>query len=57
MPNHKLRELFNEVDTRKTSEIGFDDFTMLYQKIIFDENVNTFIILGCMLQFTVFCFF
>lgn len=39
MPNCRLRELFNEVDTRRRLEIGFDDFTILYNKIIFDENV------------------
>ncbi|XP_026743382.1 1-phosphatidylinositol 4,5-bisphosphate phosphodiesterase gamma-1 [Trichoplusia ni] len=34
----KLRDLFQEVDTSKRGEIGFDDFSLLYQKIIFDEN-------------------
>ncbi|XP_044272158.1 1-phosphatidylinositol 4,5-bisphosphate phosphodiesterase gamma-1 isoform X2 [Tribolium madens] len=38
IPTNKLRELFNEVDTRKRAEIGFDDFAVLYQKIIFDES-------------------
>lgn len=37
---NKLRELFNEVDTRKRNEIGFDDFSTLYQKMIFNENVS-----------------
>lgn len=36
----KLRDLFQEVDTSKRGEIGFDDFSLLYQKIIFDENVS-----------------
>lgn len=40
IPTNKLRELFNEVDTRKRAEIGFDDFAVLYQKIIFDESVK-----------------
>ncbi|XP_019759127.2 1-phosphatidylinositol 4,5-bisphosphate phosphodiesterase gamma-1 [Dendroctonus ponderosae] len=34
----KLRELFNEVDTRKRAEIGFDDFAVLYQKLMLDEG-------------------
>lgn len=38
---NNLRELFNEVDTRKRNEIGFDDFANLYHKIIFEENVRT----------------
>lgn len=38
IPMNKLREIFNEVDTRKRGEIGFDDFTVLYQKMIADEN-------------------
>ena len=37
---NKLRELFNEVDTRKRNEIGFDDYSTLYQKMIFNENVS-----------------
>nr|UPI11531.1 phospholipase C gamma 1 [Mythimna separata] len=35
---NKLRDLFQEVDTDKRGEIGFDDFSCLYQKLIFDEN-------------------
>lgn len=35
---NKLRDLFQEVDTSKRGEIGFDDFSLLYQKLIFDEN-------------------
>ncbi|XP_018333855.1 1-phosphatidylinositol 4,5-bisphosphate phosphodiesterase gamma-1 [Agrilus planipennis] len=38
IPTNKLREIFNEVDTRKRMEIGFDDFTLLYHKLIFDEH-------------------
>ncbi|CAG9767976.1 unnamed protein product [Ceutorhynchus assimilis] len=38
IPTNRLREIFNEVDTRRRGEIGFDDFTTLYQKMIFDEN-------------------
>lgn len=40
MPTNKLREIFNDVDTRKRGEIGFDDYTILYHKMIFDENVS-----------------
>ncbi|KAL3276024.1 hypothetical protein HHI36_020754 [Cryptolaemus montrouzieri] len=35
---YKLREVFNEVDTRRRTEICFDDFAVLYQKIILDEK-------------------
>ncbi|KAJ8974220.1 hypothetical protein NQ317_018143 [Molorchus minor] len=38
IPTIKLREVFNEVDTRRRTEIGFDDFAALYQKLLFDEN-------------------
>ncbi|GJQ70950.1 small-wing [Trypoxylus dichotomus] len=38
VPTSKLRELFNEVDTRKRNEITFDDFTILYQKLLFNGN-------------------
>ncbi|KAK6627331.1 hypothetical protein RUM44_009808 [Polyplax serrata] len=34
----KLREAFQEVNTRKQNEIGFDDFSHLHCKLIFDEN-------------------
>lgn len=37
---NKLRDIFQEVDTDKRGEIGFDDFSSLYQKLIFDENVS-----------------
>ncbi|XP_028169476.1 1-phosphatidylinositol 4,5-bisphosphate phosphodiesterase gamma-1 [Ostrinia furnacalis] len=37
----KLRDIFQEVDTAKKGEIGFDDFALLYHKLIFDKsNVN-----------------
>lgn len=36
----KLREAFQEVDTTKQNEIGFDDFTTLHNRLIFDENVS-----------------
>lgn len=38
--NNELREIFNQVDTKKKGEIGFDEFTALYQKIIMSENVS-----------------
>ncbi|VVC96133.1 unnamed protein product, partial [Leptidea sinapis] len=34
----KLRDIFQEIDTTRRGEIGFDDFSMLYHKLIFDEN-------------------
>ncbi|KAG5882921.1 hypothetical protein JTB14_023383 [Gonioctena quinquepunctata] len=37
----KLREIFNEVDTRKRGEIGFDDFTTLYQKALLEEGASS----------------
>lgn len=40
IPTNRLREIFNEIDTRRRAEIGFDDFTILYQKLILDENVS-----------------
>lgn len=36
----KLRDLFQEVDTNRRGEIGFDDFSTLYHKLIFDQNVS-----------------
>lgn len=36
----RLREAFQEVDTRKRNEVGFDDFTTLHNKLIFDETVS-----------------
>ncbi|CAH1179228.1 unnamed protein product [Phaedon cochleariae] len=41
MSTNKLREMFNEVDTRKRGEIGFDDFANLYQKIMFEEGMGS----------------
>ncbi|XP_066587493.1 1-phosphatidylinositol 4,5-bisphosphate phosphodiesterase gamma-1 isoform X2 [Prorops nasuta] len=38
LPMNKLRELFQEVDTRNRGEIGFDDFIGLYQKLMFDQS-------------------
>lgn len=40
IPANKLREIFNEVDTRKRNEITFDDFTTLYQNLLLNENVH-----------------
>jgi len=37
---NRLRELFQEVDTRNRNELGFDDFVILYHKLMFDQNVN-----------------
>nr|CAD7405539.1 unnamed protein product [Timema cristinae] len=34
----RLRELFQEVDTKKRTELGFDDFATLYSKLMFDES-------------------
>ncbi|XP_018565095.1 1-phosphatidylinositol 4,5-bisphosphate phosphodiesterase gamma-1-like [Anoplophora glabripennis] len=40
--NNKLREIFNEVDTRERGEIGFDDFAVLYQMITNEDNPAEF---------------
>lgn len=46
MSTSKLRDLFQEVDTSRRGEIGFDDFSILYHKLIFDENVSgTFVLI------------
>ncbi|XP_046996756.1 1-phosphatidylinositol 4,5-bisphosphate phosphodiesterase gamma-1 [Schistocerca americana] len=39
IPTNKLRDVFQEVDTRKRMELGFDDFATLYQKLMFDNNM------------------
>jgi len=39
---NRLRELFQEVDTRNRNELGFDDFVILYHKLMFDQNVNKY---------------
>lgn len=41
LSTNKLREIFNEVDTRGGTEICFDDFATFYQKIICDEKVRS----------------
>lgn len=40
----KLREMFNEVDVMSKGDLDFDDFFMLYQKLLFDQPVNNIII-------------
>lgn len=40
IPTNKLREVFQEVDTRNRTEIGFDDFVILHHKLMFDINVS-----------------
>lgn len=40
MPTNKLRDIFQEVDTRKRTELGFDDFAVLYHKLVFNERVS-----------------
>lgn len=44
MSTSKLRELFQEVDTRKHSDqlsngLSFDEFVTLYNKLIYDSDV------------------
>ncbi|XP_053996256.1 1-phosphatidylinositol 4,5-bisphosphate phosphodiesterase gamma-1 isoform X1 [Hylaeus anthracinus] len=35
---NRLREIFQEIDTRNRNELGFDDFVVLYHKLMFDQN-------------------
>ncbi|KAK2708596.1 hypothetical protein QYM36_014260 [Artemia franciscana] len=37
--NNKLRELFNECDSKKSGELLFDDFTNLFNKLVFDHSL------------------
>lgn len=37
---NRLRELFQEVDTKSRNELGFDDFVALYHKLMLDQNVS-----------------
>lgn len=37
---NKLRELFQDVDTKNRSELGFDEFVTLYHKLMFDDQVS-----------------
>lgn len=41
---NRLRELFQEVDTRNRNELGFDDFVILYHKLMFDQNVSKILV-------------
>ncbi|XP_063989882.1 1-phosphatidylinositol 4,5-bisphosphate phosphodiesterase gamma-1 [Diachasmimorpha longicaudata] len=36
---NKLREMFQQVDTRDRTELGFDDFVTLYHKLMIDLNI------------------
>ncbi|XP_033208477.1 1-phosphatidylinositol 4,5-bisphosphate phosphodiesterase gamma-1 isoform X2 [Belonocnema kinseyi] len=38
---NKLREFFQDVDTKNRSELGFDDFVTLYHKLMFDDQNTT----------------
>lgn len=42
IPTGKLRELFNEVDTRNSAQLGFDEFSSLFHKLMFDEKVGSY---------------
>lgn len=35
---NRLRELFQEVDTRRRNELGFESFAELYHRLMFDEG-------------------
>lgn len=37
---NKLREIFQEVDKKDRTEIGFDNFVILYQKLISENTVR-----------------
>ena len=40
MSTSKLRDMFTLVDTRKSSEIGFDDFAILFHQLLHDSTVR-----------------
>jgi len=40
IPLDQLRDLFNEVDTLKEHELGFDEFSTLFQRLTFDSKVS-----------------
>lgn len=42
---NKLRELFQEVDTRKRNELNFDEFVTLYEKLIYNPGVKLFFVI------------
>lgn len=44
----KLNEVFHEVDCRRRNELGFDDFTRLYQKLMTSPNIVQDYFDGCM---------
>lgn len=56
MTTAKLQDYFNEVDTRRRSELNFDDFSRLYQKILVNPTVCQFLFnfLMFVLIFTIF---
>lgn len=39
IPTGKLKELFQEVDTKRKGEIGFESFATFYHSLIHDENI------------------
>ena len=40
MTKQKLKEAFQEVDSRKLGELSFDEFTNLYHILVYDDNVR-----------------
>ena len=41
LPTLKLKEYFQEVDSKKTGEINFDGFSLFYHKLVFDKRIFT----------------
>ena len=39
LPNNRLKEYFQEVDVKRTGEIGFDGFTTFYHNLIYDNKI------------------
>ena len=37
--NNKLKEYFQEVDTKRTGEIGFEGFTTFYHNLVYDNKI------------------
>ena len=45
MSNQRLKEAFQEVDSRTQDELHFDDFSALYNILIYDDNVRLLLII------------
>lgn len=39
LPNNRLKEYFQEIDSKRTGEIGFEGFTKFYHNLIYDNRI------------------